>query len=155
MARSFLHVSGGCLDMSAGPCSGGMATSLDTLHYICDQAGLRERLTFRKMFGEYALYLDDKTIAFVCDDQLFLKPTPEGRALIGAVTEAPPYPGAKNYFLIVDELDDPERLRALLVLTGRVLPIPKPKARSAPAAKPASSAQRKTPARTTKRKRRD
>ena len=109
---------------------GRMATSLDTIHYICDQAGLRERLTFRKMFGEYALYLDDKTIAFVCDDQLFLKPTPEGRAFIGAVTEAPPYPGAKNYFLIAGELDDPERLGALLVLTARVLPVPKPKAPS-------------------------
>lgn len=113
-----------------------MATSLDTIHYICDQAGLRERLTFRRMFGEYALYLDDKTIAFVCDDQLFLKPTPEGRAFLGSVTEAPPYPGAKNYFLIAGELDDPEHLGALLMLTARALPMPKPKVTSAAAAKP-------------------
>jgi len=33
-------------------------------------------LTSRRMFGEYALYLDGKTVAFVCDDTLFIKPTP-------------------------------------------------------------------------------
>ena len=40
-----------------------MATELDTVHYLCDQAGLGERLTFRKMFGEYALYVDGKVVA--------------------------------------------------------------------------------------------
>lgn len=134
MARLMRSV--GCMASVVGGCSTIMATSLDTIHYICDQAGLRERLTFRKMFGEYALYLDGKTVAFVCDDQLFLKSTPEGRTFLGSVTEAPPYPGAKNYFLIAGELDDPDRLRALLVLTARVLPMPKPKATSAGAAKP-------------------
>ncbi len=107
-----------------------MGTNIQTVQYICDQAGLRQRLTYRKMFGEFALYLDDKTVAFVCDDQLFLKPTAEGRAFMGAVTEAPPYPGAKNYFLISAELDDPDRLGALLLLTAQALPAPKPKAKT-------------------------
>lgn len=104
-----------------------MATSVKTVQYICDQAGLRQRLTYRKMFGEFALYLDEKTVAFVCDDQLFLKPTPEGRACLREVTEAPPYPGAKHYFLISSELDDPERLSELLQVTAKALPLPKPK----------------------------
>jgi TfoX/Sxy family transcriptional regulator of competence genes len=106
-----------------------MATSVKTVQYICDQAGLRQRLSYRKMFGEFALYLDEKTVAFVCDDQLFLKPTPEGRAFLGEVTEAPPYPGAKQYFLISSELDDPERLGELLQVTAKSLPLPKPRSR--------------------------
>jgi TfoX/Sxy family transcriptional regulator of competence genes len=104
-----------------------VGTSLDTIHFICDQAGLSTRLTFRKMFGEYALYLDGKVVALVCDDQLFLKPTPEGRAHLGEVTEGFPFPGARAFFLLSAELDDPERLREALQITARALPEPKPR----------------------------
>ncbi|MFS6826855.1 hypothetical protein [Cyanobium sp. ATX-6F1] len=40
-----------------------------------------------------------------------------------------PYPGAKPYFRVRDEIEDPARLRQLLVATARELPFPKPKAR--------------------------
>ena len=72
-----------------------MTTRADTVRYILDQAGLGDRLTSRKMFGEYALYLDGKVVALVCDDQLHLKPTEAGRGSLGDVTLARPYPGAK------------------------------------------------------------
>lgn len=104
-----------------------MASSIDTVQYICDQAGLGPRLAFRKMFGEYALYLDGKVVALVCDDQLFLKPTPEGKAYLGDVSEAPPYPGAKNFYLLSADLDDPDRLSKALETTARALPEPRPR----------------------------
>ena len=104
-----------------------MASSVGTVEFICDQAGLGRRLSFRKMFGEYALYLDGKVVALICDDQLFLKPTSEGQAYLGNVSEAPPYPGAKNYFLLVSELDDPDQLGGVLQVTARALPAPRPK----------------------------
>ena len=104
-----------------------MSSSLDTVQFICDQAGLGSRLSYRKMFGEYALYLEGKVVALVCDDQLFLKPTLEGRAHLGAVPEAPPYPGSKPFLLLSAVLDDPERLNAVLEITARVLPAPKVK----------------------------
>jgi TfoX/Sxy family transcriptional regulator of competence genes len=112
----------------------------DTVQFICDQAGLGARLTFRKMFGEYALYLDGKVVALVCDDQLFLKPTPEGRALLGAVPEGSPYPGCRPFLMLAAELDNPERLSAALEITARVLSAPKAKAKAKKIApKPASS----------------
>lgn len=104
-----------------------MASKVDTVQFICDQAGLGKRLTFRKMFGEYALYLDGKVVALICDDQLFLKPTPEGLGYLGDVTEARPYPGAKNYFLLTSELDDSDRLGGALRVTAQALPEPRPK----------------------------
>lgn len=109
-----------------------MATSQDTIHYICDQAGFGSRLTFRKMFGEFALYLDGKVVALVCDDQLFLKPTDEGRQYLGQVALAPPYPGARDHFLISAELDDPEKVHSALEVTARALPEPKPKGKNRP-----------------------
>jgi TfoX/Sxy family transcriptional regulator of competence genes len=104
-----------------------MASSIDTVQYIVDQAGLGRRISFRKMFGEYALYVDGKVVALICDDQLFLKPTPAGLQLLGEVVEAPPYPSAKNYYLLESELDDPERLNAALQVTAAALPEPKPR----------------------------
>jgi TfoX/Sxy family transcriptional regulator of competence genes len=104
-----------------------MASSVDTVQFICDQAGLGNKLAFRKMFGEYALYLDGKVVALICDDQLFLKPTSEGRAFLGNVSEAPPYLGAKNFFLLSAELDDPDRLSTALQVTARALPEPRPR----------------------------
>lgn len=104
-----------------------MASSLDTVHYICDQAGLGPRLTFKRMFGEFGLYVDGKVVAFVCDDQLYLKPTAEGERYLGTVKLAPPYPVAKNHFLLESEIDEPDRLRGALEVTARALPEPKPK----------------------------
>lgn len=104
-----------------------MASDLDFIEYACDQLGGAGRITFRKMFGEAAVYCEGKVVALICDNQLFVKPTVAGRALIGSPVEAPPYPGAKLHFLIDDRLDDREWLRALIRATHAELPEPKPK----------------------------
>ena len=104
-----------------------MASELGFVEYVCDQMSDAGRVTFRKMFGEYAIYCGGKVVALVCDDQLFVKPTPGGRAFIGEPVEAPPYPGAKPAFLIEDHIDDREWLAGLVEVTVRELPAPKPK----------------------------
>ena len=104
-----------------------MASDQSFVDYICEQADLPGRLSFRKMFGEYALYLDAKVIALVCDNRLFVKPTPEGKAILRDTTDAPPYPGAKPHFQLGDEIDDRQRLRHLFEVTCLALPMPKPK----------------------------
>jgi TfoX/Sxy family transcriptional regulator of competence genes len=123
-----------------------MASSTDTVQYIVDQIGLGRRLWSRKMFGEFALYLDEKIVALVCDDQLFLKPTDQTNAFLGKVTLASPYPGAKEYFLMVDELENPDRLKEAVLLTGKFLPDPKPRATRVAARLKPGSARVKGPA---------
>ena len=79
------------------------------------------------MFGGTTLYSKGKVVALICDDQLFVKPTDAGRQYIGDVTEAPAYEGSKNFFLVEDEIDDPEWLTGLITVTERELPRPKPR----------------------------
>jgi len=99
-----------------------------TVDYILEQSAEAGSMTARRMFGEFGLYCDGKVVAFVCDDQLFLKPTDAGRAFLGAVTEAPAYPGSKMYFLIEgDRWDDADWLAGLIKTTADALPAPKPK----------------------------
>ena len=104
-----------------------MASDQNYVEYICEQANLASALSYKKMFGEYALYLEGKVIALVCDNQLFLKPTVEGRAILGVVSERSPYPGARPHFLVGDDIDDREVLKRLFIATARALPLPKPK----------------------------
>ena len=105
-----------------------MATEQDFVEYIRSQSGLGAELTYRKMFGEYAIYLHGKVIAFACDNQLYLKPTDAGRNALGKVSEHPPFPGAKRYFRIDEETEDRDLLRTVFQVTANALPLPRPKA---------------------------
>ncbi len=104
-----------------------MATDASFIEYVVDQAGLGDSLTYRKMFGEYALYFRGKVIAFACDNSLFIKPTNLPLAMIADLSKAPPYPGTKDYIVADVLLDEPEQLRQLLIETEKLLPVPKPK----------------------------
>jgi len=104
-----------------------MASDLSFVEFIVDQIEDAGLITYIKMFGEFGIYSDGKIMALVCDNQLFIKPTEAGRTFIKNVKEAPPYPGAKLYFLIEDQYEDREWLSNLIRLTVAELPEPKPK----------------------------
>lgn len=103
-----------------------MASRPEFVEYAADQMRDAGHITYRKMFGEYGVYCDGKIFALICDDQLFIKITEAGRAVCPELEEAPPYEGAKPYFL-VEEIDDREFLTRLVTATVRELPAPKPK----------------------------
>jgi TfoX/Sxy family transcriptional regulator of competence genes len=104
-----------------------MASDLEFVQFVTDQMAGAGVVSYRKMFGEYALYCNGKVVALICDNQLFVKPTNAGKAFIGDAVEAPPYPGAKLSFLIGDEIEDADWLGTLVRLTERELPAPTPK----------------------------
>lgn len=105
-----------------------MSTQQKTVDYIVEQCSGAGVITTKKMFGEYGMYCDGKVMAFIADDQLFIKPTEAGRAYLGEVTEAPAYPGSKMYFLIEGERwDDADWLAGLVRATADDLPEPKAK----------------------------
>ena len=104
-----------------------MASDQSFVDFIVEQIDITEEIRYKKMFGEYALFVNNKVVALICDNSLFIKPTKSGREFIGDVVEAPPYPGAKNSFLIEAEIEDVEWLSELVSLTYNELPEPKPK----------------------------
>lgn len=104
-----------------------MASDLGFVEFVVDQMENAGAITYRKMFGEYAVYCEGKVVALVCDNQLFIKPTSAGNSYIGNVVEAPPYPGAKPFFLIAEQIEDKGWIGNLVRLTERELPEPKPK----------------------------
>ncbi len=104
-----------------------MASDLNYVEFVVDQMENAGEIRYRKMFGEFTVYCNEKVVALICDNQLFVKPTEEGKSFIGSVVESPPYPGAKPFFLIEDQVEDKEWISRLIHLTENELPRPKPK----------------------------
>ncbi|MGN2252778.1 TfoX/Sxy family protein [Frateuria sp. GZRe12] len=104
-----------------------MATDLSFIEYIVEQSGLDDRITFKRMFGEYGIYIDGKVVAFACDNSLFVKSANATAELTASLPRRPPYPGAKPYPVADELLDDSDRLQALLLATANAMPEPKPK----------------------------
>ncbi len=104
-----------------------MASEQTFVDFIVDQIENAGEISAKKMFGEYALYSGEKLFALICDNKLFIKPTQAGRAFIGDVVEAPPYPGAKPSFLIEEKVEDRTWLSELVRISVAALPLPKPK----------------------------
>ncbi|MBR8150565.1 TfoX/Sxy family protein [Burkholderia vietnamiensis] len=107
-----------------------MASNQGTVDFIVEQSALAGTVSARKMFGEYGIYCDGKMVALVCDDRLFVKPTPDGHAFLGACEQAPPYPSAKPHLVVAGERwDDREWLSTLIRIIAAQLPMPVKRAR--------------------------
>lgn len=104
-----------------------MSTSKETVAYILDQL---EPLPVRAraMFGGYGLYCDEKIVALIGDDTLFVKPTAIATNFLSEAHLKPPYAGAKDYYAVPgDQLADSEWLQAFISQSAELLPPPKPK----------------------------
>lgn len=97
-----------------------MASHADFVDYVADQMQQAGAIRSRRMFGEYGLYCDGVFFAVICDDQLFVKITPAGQAAFPDLPQAPPYEGARDYFL-VEDVEDREQLAKLVRVTCEVL----------------------------------
>ena len=95
-----------------------MASNLDFVEYVVDQLGGTKPITYKKMFGEYAVY---------CDGKIVLRITKSGCDFVGPIKQAPPYPGAKPHFLTEEQLENRHWLSQLIAITTNELPDPKPK----------------------------
>jgi TfoX/Sxy family transcriptional regulator of competence genes len=104
-----------------------MATAKDTVDFILTKLRHSDRFTAKAMFGEYALYVDGKVVALICDDRLYVKIVPASSELEMECEKGEPYKGAKPYY-IVDEalLSRMDRVPLILFAVADSLPA-KPK----------------------------
>ena len=103
-----------------------MASTLEFAEYVCDQISGAGSITYKKMFGEYGIYCNEKIIGLICDNQFFVKKTIIGETLLTSAIDAPPYPNAKPHF-VIDFLEDRDFLSNFIEKTCEELPMPKPK----------------------------
>ncbi len=103
-----------------------MATSVEFMEYVINNIKPIGNITYKKMFGEYCVYYKEKVIGLICDDQLLIKKTTSGKALLPLAEEIPPYKGSKPCILI-ENVEDKTLMKELILKTYEELPAPKPK----------------------------
>lgn len=99
-----------------------MATSLDFCQYVCGQIRGDYDVTFKKMFGEYMIYLNAKPLLLLCDDMVYVKKLKEIEELVGGESGFP-YEGAKEYYII--DADDVENFNEILKILEQITPLKK------------------------------
>lgn len=102
-----------------------MASSLDFVQYACDQIRGTGVIRYRKMFGEYMVYVNDKPILLICDNTVYVKPHDCIRDLMSNADKGAPYQGAKEHYIL--DIDNSARSREIVTLLEQVTPVPKPR----------------------------
>lgn len=102
-----------------------MATTIDYIEYVCEQIQGVGELRYRKMFGEYMVYVNDKPILLVCDNTVFVKKLPCIEELMKKAETGLPYTGAKEHYIL--DIDNRDFAKQIIEIIEPVTPLPKPR----------------------------
>ncbi len=102
-----------------------MATSQSYINYICEQLEGIGEIRYRKMFGEYMVYVNDKPVITVCDNTAYIKKLDCIENLMKESSVGCPYEGAKEHYIL--DMDDREFSRMIISKVEEVTPLPKKK----------------------------
>lgn len=97
-----------------------MASHADFVNYVVEQLREAGEIRSRKMFGEYGLFCNGVFFGVICDDQFFVKITPQGEAAFPDLPKAPSHEGARDSFLLED-VEDREKITELVRITCEAL----------------------------------
>lgn len=102
-----------------------MATSQSYINYICEQLEGIGEIRYRKMFGEYMIYVNDKPVITVCNDTAYIKKLDCIESLMKESNVGCPYEGAKEHYIL--DIDEKEFSRIVVSKVEEVTPLPKKK----------------------------
>ncbi len=102
-----------------------MATTLDFINYVCEQLNGIGDINYKKMFGEYMVYLNDKPVIIVCDNVAFVKELDVIKEMMQNANVGFPYKGAKEHYVL--DIDNAEFCKKVVSKIEEVTPIPKSK----------------------------
>lgn len=105
-----------------------MATDLSYIQFVIEQ--LRgEDATYKKMFGEYMVYIEDKPVLTVCDNTVFVKEVKELAEIMSEADRGYPYDGAKEHYIL--DIENAELVESVVGILKEVIPVPKKKNKKA------------------------
>lgn len=104
-----------------------MATTVDYIEFVMDSISEVPGMEFRykKMFGEYCVYANDKPILLVCDNTVYVKMLPCVEEIMSGARTNPPYEGAKPHYLL--DIEDSKLTMAVVKILEQNTPLPKPR----------------------------
>ncbi len=102
-----------------------MASSREYVEFVCGQIAGCGELRYKKMFGEYMVYVNDKPLILICDNTPFVKMLPELFDLMASAERGYPYDGAREHYIL--DVEEREKCLAAVEILEPLVPIPKRK----------------------------
>ncbi len=102
-----------------------MASTPDYVEYIAERLASTGSVRYKKMFGEYMVYVNDKPLVLVCDNTAFVKILPCLNILMINAECSFPYNGAKEYYIL--DIEDKELVERVIGELDKVIDVPKTK----------------------------
>ena len=104
-----------------------MSTSEEYIRFVLDQLDGIDDVTFRKMFGEYLVYVREKPILMVCDNCVMVRKVPELAELMKDAPDSFPYDGAKAHYIL--DIENRELTEEVIKILTEITPLPKKRSR--------------------------
>ena len=102
-----------------------MATTNEYIEYVCEQIKGVGEIRYKKMFGEYMVYVNDKPVIIVCNNTVFVKELDCIKEMTETAEEGYPYKGAKEHYIL--DIDTSDFCKTIVSEIEKVTPVPKPK----------------------------
>ena len=103
-----------------------MATTQEFIAFVCDQIAGVGAVRYRKMFGEYMVYVNDKPLLLVCNNTVFVKKRPELDDLMQDADSAVPHSKARKEQYVLD-IENVDLAKQVIAVLEPMTPIPKPR----------------------------
>ncbi len=100
-----------------------MATTTDYIEYVCEQISGIGFIRYKKMFGEYMVYVNEKPVLLVCENTVYVKKLECIADKMQDAQSGFPYAGAKEHYIL--NIDDSEHSKAVAAELEKVTPLPK------------------------------
>lgn len=103
-----------------------MATTKDFADFIEGQFHGLEGISLRRMFGEYAIYLNGRVLGFLADNEFLVQNVPSASRLMPDARRRPLFPGSKD-FIVFENVDNAHFMQQVVSAIEEELPYPKPR----------------------------
>lgn len=100
-----------------------MATSIEYIEFVCGEIRGNYNIRYKKLFGEYLVYVNEKPIFLVCNSCVFIKKLKEVESLMAGAEEGIPYAGSKEHYIL--DMENKELVDKIVTIIEEVTPIPK------------------------------
>lgn len=100
-----------------------MATTNEYIEYVCEQISGIGDIIYKKMFGEFMVYVNDKPVIIVCDNTVFVKKLDCIEDMMKNAETGCPYKGAKEHYVL--DIDNADFCKSVVSELEKVTPVPK------------------------------
>ena len=100
-------------------------TTIDYIKFVCEQIRGDFNIQYKKMFGEYMIYANDKPILLVCDNCVYVKILPQLESLLCKAQKGIQYQCAKEHYIL--DIENAELVKEIIPILEHITPLPKKK----------------------------